>query len=537
MSRARSEPFPASPPPRDSAEAPAQALEAEAEAGGAARDWFLGQAGAAAPPGRATALDAFLAEKSPLRALKLWLLAAPGAAPSGPGALGRRIRCDMAAIDAAISRQVNTVIHTPRFQRLEASWRGLQYLVRQAGTAPDVKIKVLNAGWRELARDAQRAAEFDQSQLFRKVYENEFGMSGGEPFGVLLGDYEIRHTQDAGHPVDDMATLSMIAQVAAASFAPFIAAASPALFGIKSFSLLERPMNLARIFDEVEYARWRELRAAEDARFVGLTLPRVLMRLPYGWHDTCEAGFIFREDVGEPGGGREGGGDADGYLWGNACYAFGAVLIRAFAQCGWFAEIRGVRRDMDDGGLVTGLPLHAFGTDRSGLAFKSSTDLVIDDQLEKELSGLGFIPLCQLKDVEDCAFFSTGSIQRPKDYREQAPTVSARISAMLQYMFCVSRFAHYVKIRMRDKIGSLADAREVEDSLSEWIHGYVAPDADAAPAVRARFPLREARIQVTARPDKQGIYQCVMHLLPHSQLDAVTATVTLRTEQERGRTV
>ncbi len=532
MSAARAEPAKgsAAPAPRAQPDREAPVRTAPAGDAGSFLDRVIERAAAEPRPAgsaRPAWLSEFLAERSPARAAALWLGPAAVRALGSRAAISRRIGSDIARLDAAISDQLNAVLHHEKFQQLEASWRGLEYLVERAGEAEQVKVKVLNVAWRELARDAQLAVEFDQSQLFKKVYENEFGMSGGEPFGVLLGDYEIRHTMGPDHATDDLAVLGMIAQVAAASFAPFVAAASPALFGMESFAMLERPMNLGRIFGELEYARWRDLRESEDARFVALTLPRVLMRLPYRGDDASGKGFLFDEDVD--------GRDRGKYLWGNAAYAFGAVLVRAFADCRWLAEIRGVKRDVEDGGVVTGLPVHSFGTEKIGAAAKSSTDLVIDDQLEKQLSGLGFMPLCQLKDADRCAFYSTGSIQVPKAYREEVPALNARISAMLQYILCVSRFAHYVKIRVRDKIGTVVEARELEDDLNQWIHEYVAPDSDAAPSFKARFPLREARVQVTARRDKEGAYQCVMHLLPHYQLDAVTATVTLRTEQRRGQ--
>ena len=472
------------------------------------------------PPAPGSAAE-FLREASPWRALALWL---------GPSALHLKTRRallqaldrDIARIDGILSKQVNAILHHPRFQGLEAAWRGIRYLVDQAEDAEDVKIKVLNASWKELAKDAERAVEFDQSQMFRKIYSEEFGTPGGEPFGVLLGDYGIRHRPGPDHPIDDLEVLASISQVAAAAFAPFIAGAAPELFGLESFSQLERPMQLARIFEQPEYIKWKAFRETEDSRFTGLTLPRILLRLPYGNDGSRDDGFLFKEDVEGP--------DRSKYLWGNAAFAFGAVLVRAYRQSGWLAEIRGVRRDEESNGLVTGLPVHSFGTDRQGIAPKSSTDLIVGDAQEKELGDLGLIPLCHCPDTEYCAFYGNQSLQKPKVYNELPATMNARISAMLQYMLCVSRFAHYLKIRMQSKIGSFAEAREVEDDLNRWIHDYVAPDAEASASVKAKYPLREAQIQVAERPGKPGNYMCVMHLLPHYQLDAVTATVTLRTE-------
>ncbi len=481
---------------------------------------------AAAKPPAAARLEKFLAATSPIEAIVHWL--GPEGLKAFPSAQAvlRRLSIDIARLDELLSRQVNAILHHPRFQQLEASWRGLRYLVEQAEGEEGVKIRVLSASWKDLARDVERAVEFDQTQLFRKVYSDEFGMPGGEPFGVLIGDYSIRHRMADDHPVDDLTVLASIAQVAAASFSPFIASAHPALFGLESFSQLERPMDMGRIFDQPEYIRWKSFRESEDARFVALALPRILMRHPYGDDGSREDGFRFQEEVEGP--------DARGYLWGNAAYAFAGVLIRAFSQAGWLAEIRGVRRGEEGGGLVTGLPVHSFSTDRAGVALKGSTELMVTDIQEKELGELGFLPLCRCPDTEFSAFYGTQSVQKPKAYTEAVPTINARISAMLQYMLCVSRFAHYIKVRTQYKVGSFAEARELEDDLNRWINDYVAPDAEASADVKAKYPLREAQVQVRERPGKPGMYNCVLHLLPHYQLDTVTASVTLRTELGAG---
>lgn len=447
--------------------------------------------------------------------------ASPAAAVSPPPpellALVRRI----ARIDELVSRQLNAILHHPRFQGLEASWRGLRYLVEEAEEDESIKVKVLNASWKELARDAERAVEFDQSQLFRKVYD-ELDAPGGEPFGVLIGDYQLRHRPASDHPTDDLETLASVSQVAAAAFAPFIAGAEPAFLGLTGFSQLERPLDLGGILDQTEYIKWRSLRDAEDSRFIGLTLPRVLMRLPWPDDGSRPDGFRFREEVEGP--------DRSAYLWGNAAYAFGAVVVRAFIDSGWLAEIRGAKRGEEGGGLVTGLPVHCFSTDRSGVALRSSTEVMVGDHQEKELGELGFIPLCHLKDTVYCAFYGNQSVQKPRVYAELAPTMNARISSMLQYMLCVSRFAHYLKVRMRNKVGSFTEASAIEDDLNHWVHDYVAPDSDASQEVKARYPLREAHIEVREREGKPGNFRCVMRLVPHYQLDAVSATVELKTE-------
>lgn len=475
-------------------------------------------------------LERFLAEDAVLPSLRFWL--------SQRGALGsvaskddvaRLLSRDIAQLDALLSGQVNAILHHPRFQQLEASWRGLEYLVEQADGAENVKIRVLNASWEELARDAERAIEFDQSQLFRKVYTDEFDTPGGEPFGLLIGDYEIRHQPSAEHRIDDVGTLSLVAQVAAAAFAPFVAGAHPAILGLDDFSRLEMPLNLPRSFEQLEYLKWRRFREQEDARFVGLTVPRVLRRLPYDDDGTRIDAFRFREDVAGP--------DRRKYLWGNAAYAFGAVVIRAYAQCGWLADIRGVQEGLEEGGLVTGLPVHSFNTDRQGIALKTSTDVALTDAQENELGDLGFMALCSCMDTEFSAFYGCPSVQKPRKYDDPAATRNARMSAMLQYMLCASRFAHYVKVMIRDKVGSATEASEVENTVYRWLQRYVTSDSEARPEVKAEYPLREARVEVRERPGKPGLYQAVVHLRPHFQLDELSSTLRLVTELNPGTTV
>jgi len=466
-------------------------------------------------------LERFLREPSLAKSLISWLGRWP---QDDKEQVVRLLNRDVALIDRLVNEQLNAILHHPDFQRLEASWRGIRYLVDRAGEEgePNVKIKVLSATWRELERDFERAAEFDQSQMFRKLYEEEFGNPGGEPYGILLGDYEIHPRPSGQHPHDDMAILASLAQVAAAAFCPFITSVSPTMFGLDDFGGLEQRLDHAKTLDQIEYVKWNALRKTEDSRFVGLTLPRVLMRLPYEDDGTRVDRFCFREDVG--------GLDRGKYLWGSAAYAFGGVLTRAFAESGWLADTRGVQRDIEGGGLAVGLPVHSFRTDKTGVAIKFSTSVVVTDELERELSELGFVPLCDCKDTEYSAFYSNPSIQQPKKYDRPAATANAKMSAMLQYTLCVSRFAHYVKVLGRDKIGVFSEPAELERFLDGWIVTYVTTDEDASPQVRARFPLREARVEVKEQPGKPGAYQCIMHLAPHYELDELTATVRIATE-------
>ena len=375
-----------------------------------------------------TRLSRFLAEPGAGNALRCWLGLAPGAALELTKTdLVDRLNADIARLDTLLNDQVNAIIHHPRFQKLEASWRGLHYLTEQAADAPGVKIRLLDLSWPELARDQDRAIDFDQSQFFNKIYNDEFGSPGGEPFGVILGDYEISHRPEVGHPVDDLSVLRSVSHVAAASFAPFITGADPALLGMDSYAELGRPLNLQNTFQQAEYLKWRAFRETEDARFVGVTMPRVLMRKPYERDGSRVDRFAFVEDVRGP--------DSSRYLWGSAVYAFGAVLAREFGQTGWLARIQGVSRGEESGGLVTELPLASFSTDATGIAPKYSTDVLVTDVMEQELSELGLIALCHCKDTPSSAFYGTASVQKAKVYDTLIATTNARMSAMLQYVF------------------------------------------------------------------------------------------------------
>lgn len=470
----------------------------------------------------ASRLDAFLRESSPWEALALWLdLSGPVPVPTRERVAQRLVR-DIARLDALLTRQVNAILHLAAFQKLEASWRGLRYLVEQVPEAENIKVRVLSVSWRELARDFERAVEFDQSQLFRLVYSEEFGTPGGEPFGLLLGDYELRARRSPEYPTDDLEVLLHVSSVAAAAFAPFLAGTHPSFLGIECFTELEKRLNLPRTFEQLEYLKWRSLRQTEDARFVGLTLPRVLRRLPYVDRADRVDTFRFREDVEAP--------DRSGYLWGSAVYAFGAVVIQAFAANGWLADIRGVHGGLGGGGLVSGLPSHSYGTDRIGVAPKCSTDAIVTDAQEKELGELGFIPLCCCPDTNLAAFYGNQSVQRPPRFDEPAATANARLSAMLQYILCVARFAHYLKVIARDRVGTFTAPQECEDYLHRWLLKYTVSNDEIDLETKAKYPLREARVQIREHPGRPGTYLAIMHLRPHFQLDQVAMAVRLATE-------
>ncbi|MDQ8021134.1 MAG: type VI secretion system contractile sheath large subunit [Moraxellaceae bacterium] len=419
------------------------------------------------------------------------------------------IEARIAQIDAAMSKQLSSVMHAPEFQQLESSWRGLHYLVHQSETSTTLKIHVLNASKKDLVKDFKGAAEFDQSALFKKIYEEEYGTFGGAPYAALIGDYEF-----SNHP-EDMFLLEEMSHVAAAAHAPFFSAANAGMFGLDSLTDLSKPRDLAKGFDTVEYAKWKSFRASEDSRYVGLTLPHVLGRLPYGSSTVPVEAFNFEEDVS--------GKEHDKYLWVNASYSLGTRLTSAFAKHGWCAAIRGV----EGGGLVEGLPTHTFTTDDGEVALKCPTELAITDRREKELADLGFIPLVHCKGTDYAAFFSTQSVQKAKEYDTDSANANARLSAQLQYVMATSRFAHYLKSMVRDKIGSFMSRTECEAFLSRWINNYVVGSDEAGQEIKAKYPLREARIDVSEIPGKPGFYKAVAFLKPHFQLEGLTASLRL----------
>lgn len=419
----------------------------------------------------------------------------------------------VAELDALISAQLSEIMHHPSFQKLESTWTGLHYLCRQTSTSAGMKIQVFNAAKKELIKDFKTAIDFDQSALFKKVYEEEFGTFGGAPFGTLIGDFEISRQPE------DMYFVEQMSHVAAAAHAPFISAASPELFGLETYTDLGKPRDLAKVFDTVDYAKWRSFRDSEDSRYVGLTVPRFLGRLPFNPKDgTATEGFNFVEDVD--------GTEHDKYLWVNAAYAMGARLTAAFESYGWCAAIRGV----EGGGLVEDLPTHTFKTDEGETALKCPTEIAITDRREKELSDLGFIPLVHCKNTDYAAFFGTQSTQRPKKYDSDAANANAVLSAQLQYMFSVCRIAHYLKAMMRDKVGSFASAANIEEFLSRWIRQYVVEDDNATQETKATYPLREASIQVSEVPGRPGAYRAVSFIRPHFQLDELSVSLRLVAE-------
>jgi type VI secretion system protein ImpC len=416
-------------------------------------------------------------------------------------------------LDKKLSSQLNEVMHHPDFQRLESTWRGLHYLVFNSETGEGLKIRVLNVSKRDLFKDLEKAAEFDQSALFKKVYEEEYGQLGGQPYGMLVGDYEFSR-----HP-EDISLLKMVSNVAAAAHAPFVSAASPKLFNFDRFTELTAPRDLAKIFDSVEYAAWKSFRESEDSRYVALTLPHVLARLPYGANFTKVDEFNFEEFVD--------GKDHDKYCWMNAAWAYAARMTDAFSKYGWFARTRGV----EGGGMVEGLPVHTFPTDDGDVAMKCPTEIAISDRREFELSNLGFLPLLHSKNRDFAVFMGAQSAQKPKTYFDPAANANAELSAKFNLIMCTSRFAHYLKVMARDKIGSFMEVKDCEKWLNDWIQHYVVSNPqDVGDETKAKCPLSEAKVEVREVKGRPGWYEAVAYLRPHYQLETLSTSMRLVAE-------
>lgn len=419
----------------------------------------------------------------------------------------------IALIDELIAEQVNAILHHDRFQGVEASWRSLKKLCNEAYPYSNIKLRLLNVSWSEVCRDITRAQDFDQSQLFQRIYTDEFGMPGGEPYGLLVGDYYVSHRPYEGHRYNDVEVLQGMSQIAAASFAPFICGAAAQLFGLDDYHSLGSHLNFEAIFQQQEYIKWRSFRQTEDARFVSLVLPRILLRHP---HHSKVGDYPFEEQCCQP----------NDFLWGNASFAFASVVIREFGEIGWFAQTRGVPRDQMAGGLVTGYEPLPIGND----AHHILTDVIITDSIERELNELGLMALCQCYGVPLAAFHSNPTLHSAKVYDSKSATANARISAMLQQVLCASRFAHYLKVMIRDKVGSYSTEKECEHFLMKWLNQYTTGRDDLSWDMRAKYPLRDARLQVREMPGMPGQYTCEIHLKPHYIAENLVSELKLTTE-------
>lgn len=438
----------------------------------------------------------------------------------------------IAELDMLLSASVTEVLHDPSFQKLEASWRGLNQLVMNTDTGTMLKLRVLSATATELHDDLSNAIDRDQSALFKKLYEEEYGTFGGNPYSVLLFDHEFgrRIAADGVAPelsaTQEMELARKLSEVAAAAHAPVIAAADPSLFDPKwtDYTRLGVPRDLSKIFESIEMQSWRDLRDSDDSRYLTMVLPRVMMRLPYGADSLTETGTVPVPGMGfdEIGGGLK----HEDYLWGTAVWALGQQITTAFSLYGWCAAIRGV----EGGGLVEGLPLHTFTTPAGDMVAKVPTEVAITDRREKELNDLGFIALCYQKGTDSACFFGGATVQKPQVYTVPAANANAQASALLPYVLAASRFAHYIKQIGREKVGSFQTRTGLEKYLNNWIADYVLLNDDAPQSAKAAYPLREARIDVTEVPGQVGAYNATVFLRPHFQLEELTASIRLVAE-------
>ncbi|GGC59461.1 hypothetical protein GCM10011504_42060 [Siccirubricoccus deserti] len=418
----------------------------------------------------------------------------------------------IAAIDAKLTEQVNQIIHQEDFQQLESAWRGLHYLVSNTETDEFLKIKVFNVSKKELSRTLKkfRGTAWDQSPVFKKLYEEEFGQFGGEPFGMLVGDYYFDHSPQ------DVALLGDIAAIASAMHAPFISATAPTVMQMDSWSELANPRDLTKIFQTPEYAAWRSLRESEDARYIGLTMPRFLARLPYGAKTEPVEEFAFEEEVE--------GADSSKYTWANSAYAMATNITRSFKMYGWCTRIRGI----ETGGAVEGLPAHTFPTDDGGVDMKCPTEIAISDRREAELAKNGFMPLIHKKNSDFAAFIGAQSLQKPQEYQDPAATANANLSARLPYLFASCRFAHYLKCMVRDKIGSTMSKAQLTEWLDKWLGQYVDGSPDSSTEeYKATHPLAEGKVVVEENEENPGYYSAKFFLKPHYQLEGLTVSLRL----------
>ena len=424
----------------------------------------------------------------------------------------------VAELDKKISAQINAVIHHEDFAKMESAWRGLSYLVNNTQTSESMKIRVMNISKKDLQKMMKKfkGTAWDQSPLFKKLYEEEYGTAGGEPYGAIIGDYYFNHT------APDIELLKGIAQIAAAAHAPFIAASDPSIMNLDSWQELANPRDLTKIFSTPEYAAWRSFREMDDSRYVALTMPRVLSRVPYGADTNPVEGFNFTEDTGA--------GNSANYNWMNAAYAMGVNINRSFVDYGWCARIRGV----ESGGIVESLPTHTFPTDDGGVAMKCPTEIAITDRREAELSKNGFLPLIHWKNTDYAVFLGGQTVNKPQEYDNPDATANASLSARLPYIFATCRFAHYLKCIVRDKIGSFKERADMERWLSDWISNYVTSDPNASEDVKAKYPLAEAKVTVDTIEGQPGYYSAKFYLRPHYQLEGLTTSLRLTTKVPNG---
>lgn len=463
-----------------------------------------------------SALEDLLDTEDLAACMSMWFSRADRQAFAGAKQQKALLARDIAAIDALLGDQVDAIIHHADFKRLEATWRGVDLVVGEAGEDEKIRVRIFDVTWQELSRDFDRAAEFDQSALFAKVYSEEYGMPGGVPYGLLICDYPVRHRVSAASVsgFDDVDTLTGIAQVAAAAFSPCVLGAAPELFGVGSLADLSYAQRLDSSFRLAEYHRWQKLRSLEDSRFIGIAVPRFLVRDRYRDDPARQDGFRY----------SEGSSNLNSWLWGNAAFAFGVVAIRAFREWGWFGDICSPK-----GGVMDMLATSDFST-REAVAYRRPLEVELTDKKQKALEDLGFMSLSPCHFTRSASFLSAPSLHSPPAGNDTVGEANARLSSMLQYVMCVSRFAHYVKVMARDRVGAYTTVQDLERYLDSWLREYTIGNSDAGPELKARYPLSGARLEVREMPGRPGSMACVLHLQPHFQFDQVISNFQLRTE-------
>ncbi|MEP7300852.1 MAG: type VI secretion system contractile sheath large subunit [Caldimonas sp.] len=424
----------------------------------------------------------------------------------------RTIEAMIAALDKKLTEQVNKIIHHEDFQKLESAWRGLHYLVNNTETDEQLKIRVFNVSKQELGKTLKRykGTAWDQSPLFKKLYEEEYGQFGGEPYGALVGDFHFDHTPP------DVELLTELSKLAASAHAPFITGASPSVMQMESWQELANPRDLTKIFTTPEYAAWRSLRESDDARYLAMCMPRFLARLPYGAKTSPVDEFDFEEDTADATHAK--------YSWANAAYAMAVNVNRSFKSYGWCSRIRGI----ESGGAVENLPTHSFPSDDGGIDMKCPTEIAISDRREAELSKNGFLSMIHRKNSDFAAFISGQSLQKPQEYDDPDATANAALAARLPYLFACNRFAHYLKCIVRDKVGSFRDRDAMQNWLNEWILNYVDGDPmNSSEETKAKRPLAAAQVEVEEVEGAPGYYQSKFYLKPHYQLEGLTVSLRL----------
>ncbi len=442
-------------------------------------------------------------------------------AGSDAGRLRRMLDRDVAELDAVIARAVDTILHHPRLQALEAAWRGVRWLVDTLGHDGMTVVRMMDCRWAELGRDLERSPDFDQSTLFRLIYDEEFGMPGGVPYSMLVGLYDIRHKPGRDRPTDDVSIMRALSRVCAAAFTPMVMGIDPALLGVDGFGELDVRQSLAETLNDVEHRRLKSFQQTSDSRFIALAGPRVLLRERRRGRAAGDCGFRYEERL------RASGGDE---LWGNAALAVAHVCLRAFDEHRWLAAIRGTAPDQLAGGVVAGLPMPDFETDSPLVALKFATEVNVSAALERDMTEAGLICLRRAKDTPFLVFYGLPTLHRPKlNYATEIARVNAELGAMLNYILCVSRFAHYLKVIGREWIGSLKTAEECENKLQNWLHGFCSAGDRLTYETKARYPLQDGRVRVRETPGKPGVYECTMQLKPHFQLDQAISEFQLTT--------